>query len=314
MRKFAEPTTQLEQAQICAGDENGDALIRHDSLSVIVRPDGVADGAPWGYLIRHDPFMIRAVGVPLLFASAAAYELTGLQHVALRLSGSVSAAYAAADSVILRGVSVNPPPPLEFYEATSADEEAGLEAERRLSAAIACTLLGASAVRDPVGDWSRGVDTAYDHYSMAHLLDLESAMADMVLVVLPREPMSLTFGRSARAIALAPTASLVTERVRCPLAFCSAGCSDLFEAEESVSGPPQIDLDAGDALVLGGEHSAFCLPPDGLGAGALIYRYAACGVADALFCSPMHEARVHLQRSLVQRSYELAPAVSSRDE
>ena len=282
-------------------------------LGMIPRPVGVAVGhlgvTSFGRMIPS--MKLRAVSVSLLFASAAAYELTGLQHVALRLSGSVSAAYAAADSVILRGVSVNPPPPLEFYEATSADEEAGLEAERRLSAALACTLLGASAVRDPVGHWSRGVDTAYDHYSMAHLLDLESAPADMALVVLPREPMSLTFGRSARAIALAPTASLVTERVRCPLAFCSAGCSDLFEAEEfSVSGPPQIDLDAGDALVLGAGHSAFCLPPDGLGAGTLIYRFVACGVADALFCSPMHEARMHLQRSLVQRSYELAPASS----
>ena len=63
-----------------------------------------------------------------------------------------------------------------------------------------------------------------------------------------------------------------------------------------------VDLEAGDAVVLSGEHSAFSLPPDGLGA-VLVYRFASCHAADdaALYRSPFADARVRLQRAHLQR-------------
>eukprot|EP00966_Prymnesium_polylepis_P238336 5512334-Prymnesium_polylepis.1 len=85
------------------------------------------------------------------------------------------------------------------------------------------------------------------------------------------------------------------------------GSFDFLEPEDvSLDEVSEIFLDAGDVLVIRGDHSAFRLPPSGLAVAPMIYRFGRCEMDDThrTFRSPLYDARLRLQRALLQRSMD----------
>ena len=118
-----------------------------------------------------------------------------------------------------------------------------------------------------------------------------------VTVVLPRYPMALTLH--------AASASPLGEY---PRAFGSAEARGLALEPEPLQIKPALELDAGDVLVLRGDKAQS--PVTGLSGGDIVYSFVACerDDADALYASPMEDAREQLVRSHLRRSLGLAAA------
>ena len=216
-------------------------------------------------------------------------------RAALRVSQQVQHNFALDGGVVLRKSSEDVPAPLKLLGCpSSSEEELGIAEEASIAAALACSLLGCDCVRDPVGSWGAGWTTAYDFFSMAHLMEHPERR---VTVVLPRYPMALTLH--------AASASPLGEY---PRAFGSAEPGGLALEPEPLSYKPALELDAGDVLVLRGDKAQS--PVTGLSGGDIVYSFVACerDDADALYASPLHDAREQLVRSHLSRSLGLAAA------
>ena len=172
------------------------------------------------------------------------------------------------------------------------EEIAGIEVERRLAGALACSLLGCEACKDPRGEWGAGWTHAQDHFSYASVFEHQKRTA---VVILPREPMTLTLCGYPERIA-PPTPYSSTSHMA---VFSVGGEDELHAAPEAPPPEPELHLDAGDALVLRGDRTE---PPGGLGAGALIYAFEACDASDpcCLQRSPTLEMRAALERQLLR--------------
>ena len=93
-------------------------------------------------------------------------------RAALRVSQQVQHNFALDGGVVLRKSSEDVPAPLKLLGCpSSSEEELGIAEEASIAAALACSLLGCDCVRDPVGSWGAGWTTAYDFFSMAHLIE-----------------------------------------------------------------------------------------------------------------------------------------------
>jgi hypothetical protein len=104
--------------------------------------------------------------------------------------------------LVLKSIADTSFPPLEQQGVPrSLEEFASVRNECNLAAALACSLLRCDAVRDPIGEWGNGCTHAHDHYSYASVLDDKQRT---VVVVLPREPMTLTLLGTPQQI-VAPT-------------------------------------------------------------------------------------------------------------
>ena len=215
-------------------------------------------------------------------------------RAALRVSQQVQHNFALDGGVVLRRSSIPPAPLKVLGHPSSAAEERGIAEEASVAAALACSLLGCDCVRDPVGSWGAGWTTAYDFFSMAHLMEHPERR---VTVVLPRYPMALTLH--------AASASPLGEY---PRAFGSAEPDGLALEPEPLQTKPALELDAGDVLVLRGDKAQS--PVTGLSGGDIVYSFVACerDDADALYASPMEDAREQLVRSHLRRSLGLAAA------
>jgi hypothetical protein len=215
-------------------------------------------------------------------------------RAALRVSQQVQHNFALDGGVVLRRSSIPPAPLKVLGRPSSAAEERGIAEEASVAAALACSLLGCDCVRDPVGSWGAGWTTAYDFFSMAHLMEHPERR---VTVVLPRYPMALTLH--------AASASPLGEY---PRAFGSAEPDGLALEPEPLQTKPALELDAGDVLVLRGDKAQS--PVTGLSGGDIVYSFVACerDDADALYASPMEDAREQLVRSHLRRSLGLAAA------
>ena len=258
---------------------------------------------------------MKLPGAPPPASSSAAAAM----RAALRITPSVTSAFANDGCVVLRNIAANGvAPPLKAPgRCCCIEEEEGILCECELAAALSCTLLSAPAVCDPAG--SCGHDVAYGHYNTAHLVleQMELEPADAAIAIVIREPTCLDFGTALPNVATAVTAScrrLLEDKTGVAV-FCSSGdaddvaCGLMVDEEASdddIAGA--IELDAGDVVVIRGDHSGFTVPPDGLGGGMTVYRFAGCcDAADpyALYQCPMHSARMSLQRALLARAFDL---------
>lgn len=216
---------------------------------------------------------------------------TSPQSAALKISDQAQRRFASDGVLVLHQCAIDVPQPLKQQGCPCAFHEfAGVDTERRLAAALACTLLRAPAVRDPVGEWGTGWTHAHDHYAYSSLLEQPLRS---VVVILPREPVTLTLkGDPAQVVAPTPYSSTSH-----PAVFSMGSDDDVHFEAQPPPPEPEICLDAGDGIVLRGDRSS---PPGGLGGGALVYHFSACEPNDrrALFLSPLLEARAHLARSL----------------
>ena len=174
-------------------------------------------------------------------------------------------------------------------------EHVGVRHECRLAAALACRLLQAEAVRDPVGAWGNGATFAYEHYSYASVLEQAERSC---LVFLPREPITLTLRGTPQRIAK-PTAYSSTSY---PAIF--APSDDMLSMEPAAPPPePEFHLDAGDALVVRCDRTE---APGGLGGGSLVYHFVACDASDqlALHRNPMLDLAAALDKRISSESEE----------
>lgn len=270
-------------------------------------------------------------------SNAAAYDLA-TTRAAMRLSPCVMSEFKREGCVVLRKAATSVPPPTHHPGRESTkEEESHQEAECSFAAALACILLDAPALYDPAGPgFATCCDHSFGHYQTAHLLDLPAG--DMAIVrthssltsfwlatcsppsdtfalpslqvLLPREPMTLVIGSCLpRHEVTAASVSCLVHKRTSYAAFSSSGeVGDHFESDHAGGLPASavVDLDPGDAVILAGDHSAFTTPPDGLGAGQCVYRFAACDATDEdrLFCSPMHHARMKMSREHLMRSLD----------
>ena len=221
------------------------------------------------------------------------------QRAALQITDACRGCFRRDGVVVLRGLVEQAPQPLKRQGCPCSEdieEYAGVHSECRLAASLACTLLRADAVRDPIGDWGKGWTHAHDHYTYASSIEERDTT---VVVVLPREPVTLTLKGYPREV-IEPTVHSSTSY---PASFALSTSEDegMPRLVPTLPPPePEIHLDAGDALVLRGDRTE---PPGGLGGGALVYHFAACEVNDpsSLFSSPVHEAKAALQASWAQQ-------------
>ena len=200
-------------------------------------------------------------------ATTAAYDAATLSamRAANRVSDATIVQFRKEHGVVLREAvpSFTVEPPLARLGNPWPDEMEGVEAETKLAAALVSRLLeNVEALRDPFGSWCKGWDNAYDHYAYWRNSQLPSDR--LAMVVLAREPLTLTLcGYPASVVAR--TAYSSTSYPSTWLGADLRSRTDLVE--------PEIDLDAGDALVLDGSHSEGL---GGLGGGHLVYRFEAC--------------------------------------
>lgn len=241
--------------------------------------------------------MRAAVLIVSAVTAASAIDLTPVtaQRAALRVTTAACSCFRRDGVLLLRGMAApeQAPESLKTQGCPHAVEEfAGVHSECRLAAALACTLLRADAVRDPIGDWGTGWTHAHDHYAYASVLEDREKT---VVVILPRESVTLTMRGYPQGV-VKPTPHSSTSY---PAAFAVSMSEDDEEGLVRTMPPPEpeIHLDAGDSLVLRGDRTE---PPGGLGGGSLIYHFAACEAdhPSSLFLSPVQEARAALLRSL----------------
>ena len=211
----------------------------------------------------------------LLFVSrAVAYDAATL--CALAAASKVTKPqldlFRQGHSLVLRGISEAVALPLERLGNPQPSEMASIEQERLLAAALASRCLDADQLRDPVGNWCGGWDNAYDHYAYWRILDPrhggQYSPERLVMVVLPREPLTLTLCGYPCSV-VARTAFSSSAYPKEWLGTDLSHRTDLCE--------PEIHLDAGDALILDGTNTEGL---GGLGGGHLIYRFEACETAD----------------------------------
>jgi len=215
----------------------------------------------------------------LLTISAAlgAYDirkLTAMRAASLVSDGHV-ANFQRETAVVLRGVSSLDAPPLRRLGAPSQQELGSVADELALAAALVSRLLGAEALRDPFGTWMHGWDNAYDHYVYWRSADLQPRRVAMV--VLPREPHCLTLCGYPE--------SVVSRTAYSSTSYPSAWCG--HELPTNLA-EPEIELDAGDALILDGTNTEGL---GGLGGGHLIYRFEMCDASSegVLWVTPSAE-------------------------
>ena len=229
---------------------------------------------------------MRAALALSALAIVSSFDLTHLtaQRAALRITDDICHHFRREGVVVLRGMAEQVPHPLERQGCPFAVEEyASVHSECRLAASLACTLLRADAVRDPIGDWGKGWTHAHDHYSYASVI---TERESTVVVILPREPVTLTL-RGYPAAIVEPTRFSSTSY---PPSF-EVGADDGLRMVAAEPPPePEINLEAGDALVLRGDRTE---PPGGLGGGSLVYHFAACDAdhRSSLFRNPVRAAR-----------------------
>lgn len=231
--------------------------------------------------------------------AAATQTMMNTQTTAACISNNIRGRFGANGVVVLRQCSSDKQKPLVKIACPKFEELLGVESERRLAAALACTLLSAEAVQDPQGEWGTGWTHAHDHYAYANLLEQPKRT---VVIVLPREPVTLTLrGYPEHIIAPTPYSSTSHTPV------FSANADELSFDSARPPAEPEIHLDPGDAIVLRGDHTEL---PGGLGAGSLVYTFRACEASDrlALDWSPTLQVRRRLQRALE------APGVEGVDE
>ena len=223
------------------------------------------------------------------FAVATALQSLELmtQRLALRVSDTMCTRFRS-DGVLVLGrfnTDLALPPLTHQGSPKSIHEHIGVRTECALAAALTCCLLRCEAVRDPVGAWGNGCTHAHDHYSYANLLEEPESSC---VVVLPREPISLTLCICPRQIAQ-------------PL---GDGGDEQSSMELAAPPPePEFHLDAGDALVLRGDRTE---PPGGIGGGCLLYHFAACEAADplSLYRSPLVNMKAQLERAASRKPSE----------
>ena len=232
-----------------------------------------------------------------------------LRRAILHIPPSASKALACDGCVVLRQAlqpEAVPSPLHHTWRPSSLQEELGVEAECRLAAAISCTLLKAAAVCDPAGECA--CTTPYEHYAVAGLLD-DMPPNRAVIVVLPRQPMTLQFSPSLPVTGGTAAASLrlLHHRNRYSTFTREDGFSTFEQESLDLDVSDAIDIDAGDAVVISGDHSAFCSPPDGIAPAPMIYRFAACDADDveAIYHSPTHDAKLSLERSHLEGLLDL---------
>lgn len=225
----------------------------------------------------------------------------GPLHRAINFEGATLAAVGAARrmtppheaqfrrdrAVVLRGIHSCDLAPLRKQGDPQPWEMDGIDSEMRIAAALVARLLGAPALRDPCGAWSGGWDNAYDHYSYWRILD-QFPPETRAMVVLPREPMTVTLCGYPEAVVkrTAYSSTAYPKHFR-----SSSGASMAMGSGEVRRHPaePEIELEAGDAIILDGSH---CEGLGGLGGGHLVYRFEACAAtANAvLWSDPSHAA------------------------
>jgi hypothetical protein len=255
----------------------------------------------------------------LQLASSLELSSQDLSRATLRIPPSASTALTNDGCVVLRQVAADvvQPPLQQIWRPSDEKERRGIQTECRLAAAITSALLAAPALYDPAGAWSCSCTSPYEHYAMAHLLT-GLAASDMVIVILPREPMTLQL-----AVSLAPAGDAVAASLRClhertrfsEFIPCSSGspfdCYERYTVSMDIANA--IDLDKGDTVVISGDHSAFLSPPDGIAPAPMIYRFAACVAGDmrTAFRNPLHSAQLSLQVTELQGSFNAPSYVSS---
>lgn len=200
----------------------------------------------------------------LTVAYSTAYNVRTLaaMNAASCVSDQHVAQYQREHGLVLRSVSTLDAAPLKRLGNPSPQELSGVADELMLAAALVSRLLGAEALRDPFGTWCNGWDNAYDHYVYWRSADLVPKRVAMV--VLPREPLCLTLCGYPEAVVKRTAFSSTSY----PKHWCGADLSSRTDLAE-----PEIEIEAGDALVLDGTHTEGL---GGLGGGHLIYRFEMC--------------------------------------
>jgi hypothetical protein len=183
--------------------------------------------------------------------------------------------YRRKSGVVLRGVSSAAAVPLRQLGNPSPQELSSVADECDIAAALVSRLLGAEALRDPFGEWHHCWDNAYDHYTYWRMLTNDRARR-VAMVVLPREPLLITLCGYPESVVKRTAYSSTAY----PKSWCGADLSARTDLAE-----PEIELDAGDAIILDGTNSEGL---GGLGGGHLVYRFEMCAAdcEEALWVTP----------------------------
>ena len=240
---------------------------------------------------------------------ASAFESATLAAVgaARRITDNDVAQFRADHCLILRGVSKSGVPPLRNQGNPQPLEMDGIDNELQLAAAIVSRLLNAAALRDPCGEWCGGWDNAYDHYAYWKILD-DYPPETRAMVILPREPTTITLHGYPEAV-VGRTAYSTTAY---PKHFQSASGVTMsmdYDFSSHIELPePEIELDAGDALILDGWQSPEGL--GGLGGGHLVYRFEICPTDDEaiLWSDPLRVVSGELQEDSHELLVDLVTA------
>jgi len=256
-------------------------------LSPFVALLGLAPSGPLHHAVAFEGATLAAVGA------------------ARRITEPHEAQFRTDRAVVLRGCHSTDLEPLKKLGDPQPWEMDGVDAEMRIAAALVSRLLDAPFLRDPCGSWCGGWDNAYDHYSYWRILDQFPAET-RAMVVLPREPMTVTLcgypeavvRRTAHSSTAYPKSFRASSGASMAIASEAAAYLDAGTVEDGFDycstvgrhlAEPELELEAGDAIILDGSH---CEGLGGMGGGHLVYRFEACAAtADGvLWSDPLHAA------------------------